>query len=170
MNLRLRSFRRPLFAVAVVATLGLGVPAALAFADPPARPRLEPVAATSAADADDGDLRGPCDEAEHAADPACNGTAPTGPTTPTTPTTVDDDEEVRGNCDEAEHAGDPACAGTAPTTPTTIDEDDDDRSGPSSVDDDGDDDRSGPGGEDDDEDRSGLSDDDDRSGSNAGRG
>ena len=53
------------------------------------------------------DVSGNCDEAEHANDAACAGTA----------TSVDDDatpnsvEDVSGNCDEAEHANDAACVG-----------------------------------------------------------
>ena len=53
------------------------------------------------------DVSGNCDEAEHANDAACAGTA----------TSVDDDatsnsvEDVSGNCDEAEHAKDAACVG-----------------------------------------------------------
>ena len=53
------------------------------------------------------DVSGNCDEAEHANDAACAGTA----------TSVDDDatpnsvEDVSGNCDEAEHANDAVCVG-----------------------------------------------------------
>ena len=143
----LRSLRRPIFAATAVATLGIGVPAALALTDAPDRPRLEPVTATTtsappttvvAASADDrigvvGDRR--------AQAPA-----------PTTPTTVDDDGpgDISGPCDEAEHADDPRCTGVA-----TDDDDDGDR------------DNSGPGsGDDGDSD----SDSDDRSGSNSGKG
>ena len=53
------------------------------------------------------DVSGNCDEAEHANDASCLGTA----------ASVDDDatsnsvEDVSGNCDEAEHANDAACVG-----------------------------------------------------------
>jgi hypothetical protein len=76
------------------------------------------------------DISGPCDEAEHADDPACNG-QPGGPEDH-----ADDDgqgNDVSGPCDEAEHADDPECTG-AP---------DDDSSGP------------GPGGDHQGEDSSG---------------
>ena len=59
------------------------------------------------------DVSGNCDEAEHANDAACAGTA----------TSVDDDatsnsvEDVSGNCDEAEHANDAACVGAGGATP-----------------------------------------------------
>ena len=68
------------------------------------------------------DVSGNCDEAEHANDAACAGTA----------TSVDDDatpnsvEDVSGNCDEAEHANDAACAGGATpvdnSTHTSVDD------------------------------------------------
>ena len=68
------------------------------------------------------DVTGNCDEAEHANDAACAGTA----------TSVDDDatsnsvEDVSGNCDEAEHANDAACAsGATPvdnSTHTSVDD------------------------------------------------
>jgi hypothetical protein len=104
------------------------------------------------------EISGPCDEAEHAADPRCTGIA-------SAERRDDDDragdpreagEDVRGPCDEAEHAGDPRCTGVATSQRTeTVGDDDRDN------DDRGDhDDRSGPG-------RGG---DDDRSGSNSGRG
>jgi hypothetical protein len=52
-----------------------------------------------------GEVRGNCDEAEHANEASCAGTgsAPAGDAN-------DADEDVRGPCDEAEHANDPACA------------------------------------------------------------
>ena len=68
------------------------------------------------------DVSGNCDEAEHANDAACAGTA----------TSVDDDatsnsvEDVSGKCDEAEHANDAACAGGATpvdnSTHTSVDD------------------------------------------------
>jgi hypothetical protein len=114
------------------------------------------------------EISGPCDEAEHAADPRCTGAAVAD--------RRDDDEvddravdrreageDLRGPCDEAEHAGDPRCAGAATAPQPDIAGEDDDR-GPDDRgnDDHGDhDDRSGHGG---------GGGDDDRSGSNSGRG
>ncbi len=74
-----------------------------------------------------GDVSGPCDEAEHAADPRCAGVTVAAPAPVSDPAPVTD---VSGPCDEAEHAADPRCAGvgnpeppsttvTAPTTTTT---------------------------------------------------
>ena len=64
------------------------------------------------------EVKGPCDEAEHANDPGCGG-----------PQVPEDDErtdergdDVSGPCDEAEHANDPRCTGTGARK-------DDDRSG-----------------------------------------
>src|SRR3712207_1535866 len=63
------------------------------------------------------DLRGPCDEAEHANDPRCTGTVPPATGGGTIPGGVD----ISGPCDEPEHANDPRCAGTPPLggTPPT---------------------------------------------------
>ena len=98
------------------------------------------------------DLSGPCDEAEHATDPACAGAAAgddrdgdgRGRDHAEDDGVGDDNAsaddlsgvDVSGNCDEAEHAADPECAGVAATTATTaaIDDDTDefeDNSGPS---------------------------------------
>ena len=72
------------------------------------------------------DVRGNCDEAEHANDAACAGA---------TASSIDDDatensvEDVSGNCDEAEHANDAACTGQATTVSV------DDNSGTSGADD-----------------------------------
>ena len=102
------------------------------------------------------DLSGPCDEAEHATDPACAGTAAgddrdgddrgrdhaeddgVGDDRGDDNPSADDlsGVDLSGNCDEAEHAADPECAGVAPMTATTtaIDDDTDefeDNSGPS---------------------------------------
>ncbi len=82
------------------------------------------------------EVRGPCDEAEHANDPRCTGVqAPED-------AVRDDDaaEDVSGPCDEAEHANDPRCTGAAPA-PQREDEPAEDRvdtSGPGSL-------TSGPG-------------------------
>ena len=96
------------------------------------------------------DLSGPCDEAEHATDPACAGTAAgddrdgddrgrdhaeddgVGDDRGDDNPSADDlsGVDLSGNCDEAEHAADPECA----TTTATIDDDADqfeDNSGPS---------------------------------------
>jgi len=75
-----------------------------------------------------GDISGPCDEAEHANDPRCNGQAPAaGGDQAPAPNGVD----ISGPCDEPEHASDPRCTG-APTGDQV------DNSGPGSV-------NSGPG-------------------------
>jgi hypothetical protein len=68
------------------------------------------------------DISGNCDEAEHANDAACAGTAQVGDDNG-----VDDDattnsvEDVSGNCDEAEHANDAACTGAAASSNTVDD-------------------------------------------------
>ena len=127
-----------------------------------------------------GDVRGPCDEAEHRNDPRCTGATATRDDARKRrrgkaerrqrergaaarhgrrghhghrrdDTRREAGEDVRGPCDEAEHRADPRCAGG--TTPRGSD----DRS------------NSGPGGEDD-SGRSGDDSGDDRSGSNAGSG
>ena len=73
------------------------------------------------------DVSGNCDEAEHANDAACAGTA----------TSVDDDatsnsvEDVSGNCDEAEHAKDAACVGGGTPVDNSTHTSVDDGSGPS---------------------------------------
>jgi hypothetical protein len=71
------------------------------------------------------DVRGNCDEPEHANDPACAGA-----TSPAPNDEGDDDgnDDVSGNCDEAEHANDAACSGGAETS---TDDDTTDDSGPS---------------------------------------
>ena len=75
--------------------LGAGASLALGTA------RDEPVRASR-------DVKGPCDEAEHANDPRCTGRQ----------VPEDDDGAARdggvdlsGPCDEAEHANDPRCSG-----------------------------------------------------------
>ena len=76
--------KRPLTWLAVgVAAIGIGVPAYAAVQSNVTRP-------TPDDNGIPGELRGNCDEAEHASDPECAGvTAPTtGATTPTTATTV----------------------------------------------------------------------------------
>jgi hypothetical protein len=83
-----------------------------------------------------GDISGPCDEAEHANDPRCNGQAPA----------AGDDQapaqgggvDISGPCDEAEHAGDPRCTGAPTGGGTTDDDRGGDNSGPGSS-------NSGPG-------------------------
>jgi hypothetical protein len=101
------------------------------------------------------DLRGPCDEAEHATDPRCTGAQDDRGRD-------DDDgdrgEDLRGPCDEAEHATDPRCTGAQDDRGREDDDDrGEDRSGPSG--------NSGPGNA---EDRGG--DDDSGHGGNSGRG
>jgi hypothetical protein len=100
---------------------------------------------------DDGDISGPCDEAEHANDPRC-----TGVTVPGADDNGDDDGpgDISGPCDEAEHANEPRCTGANPgdsSGPGPGGQDDDDRSGPSGDDNSG----HGSGGGDDDDDNSG---------------
>ena len=106
---------------------------------------------TTTVEDDDGrepgeDVRGPCDEAEHANDPRCTGLG-------------DDrnDNSGPGNADDRGH-GDARDDNSGPgnaddrddnSGPGNGDENDDDRSGPGHGDDD-DDDSSGPGGGDDD--------------------
>jgi hypothetical protein len=126
---------------------------------------LDSTASTGTTDTGE-DISGPCDEAEHATDPRCTGSATDGATTGGT-TTGDDDrgrgfrepgEDISGPCDEAEHANDPRCVGGA------LDDDRGGNSGPgrSGADDDEDDDHGGRGHDD------GAG--GDRSGSNSGRG
>ena len=91
-----------------------------------------------------GDVSGPCDEAEHANDPRCNGAQGQKDGR-----RDDDDDDgagdISGPCDEAEHANDPRCTGAGGDRV--------DNSGPGSAnsghghgDDDGDrEDNSGPG-------------------------
>jgi hypothetical protein len=124
-----------IWTTAGIAAVGFGVPAFAARGDShvPATVPSVSVAATTPATAattvtiadDKGvdatsvstansveDVRGNCDEAEHANDAACTGV---------TGSSVDDDatensaEDVSGNCDEAEHANDAACTGQATT-------------------------------------------------------
>ena len=90
-----------------------------------------------------GDVSGPCDEAEHANDPRCDGHQ-----RPEDGRGNDENEDagdISGPCDEAEHANDPRCTGAGGDRV--------DNSGPGSAnsghghgDDDGDhEDNSGPG-------------------------
>lgn len=135
-----------------------------------------PVATVSTLPPAAAEISGPCDEAEHAADPRCTGSAAAGraeddEADDRAEDRQDDDdaedradarreagEDVRGSCDEAEHAGDPRCMRAATSQQPETRGEDDDRG----TDDHGDDDdRSGYGG------RGGN---DDRSGSNPGRG
>jgi hypothetical protein len=133
-----------------------------------------------------GEVRGNCDEAEHAGDAEClvvtvpatskvtvpmpsvpttaSATAGTVPSNTVPSNTVPDNTvanslpgDISGPCDEAEHANDPRCTGAAPS--------DDDSSGHGGDDDDssghdrGDDDSSGHGGDDDDSSGHGSDDD-----------
>jgi hypothetical protein len=155
--------------IAGCATLTLAVPAFAAARD----------AGTPDDNGVPGEVRGNCDEAEHAADPECVSLAAATTSAPSTSapstsapstsapsanapansvpsaSTTSMPDDVSGPCDEAEHADDPRCTGAiAPS--------DDDRSG---HDDDADeidnDDRSGHT---DDTDDDTVADDDDRSG------
>jgi hypothetical protein len=122
------------------------------------------------------DVKGPCDEAEHANDPEC-----AGPQIPEGDGVNDDDDpagvDISGPCDEAEHANDPRCTGAAVpgddnSGPGNGDDTQEDRSGPSENAGPGnadDDDNSGPGSGRDDDDSSGPgSGGDDNSGPGSG--
>jgi len=116
------------------------------------------------------DVSGPCDEAEHANDPRCNGeqadddhgdrgrdhAEDNDADDNDADDNGDDDagEDVSGPCDEAEHANDPQCTGTAPAPGTSVDNSGPGsvnsgpgsiNSGPGNAEDVGDDDSSGPG-------------------------
>ncbi|MGH3016555.1 MAG: hypothetical protein ACRDNN_16545, partial [Gaiellaceae bacterium] len=113
--------------VLIAAVLAVGIGGGVAIAE-----------ASNGRDDPAGDVRGPCDEAEHANDPRCTGIAPA-----TTTTVGDDDEageDVSGPCDEAEHANDPRCTGGAQAGSGGP--------GPGRDDDGGGEDRSGPSGPD----------------------
>jgi hypothetical protein len=77
-------------------------------------------ATTTQDDRQDGEISGPCDEAEHANDPGCTGAAGARAED------RDDDEagEISGPCDEAEHANDPRCTGAAGARAEDRDDDD----------------------------------------------
>jgi hypothetical protein len=102
-------------------------------------------------DAPGEDISGPCDEAEHANDPRCNGQAP-GARDDDAPATGGVD--ISGPCDEAEHANDPRCTGASAPAGGRVDNSGPGslNSGPGSVnsghDDDSGDDHSGHGGDD----------------------
>jgi len=149
--------RHLIWIIGGASVLGLGVPA-LAAARSAGTPEDNGVP---------GEVRGNCDEAEHAGDPDClaivgagsptitvtvPSTVPntvTVPTTaatndaanmppaPTVPTTTI--EDISGPCDELEHATDPQCTGVNGATGSDDDHDDidDDHSGQSGHDDDG---------------------------------
>ena len=114
------------------------------------------------------DVKGPCDEAEHANDPECAGPQvpeddPTvGPSASPDAFDDDDDGDISGPCDEAEHANDPRCTGGIPAG--------EDNSGPGNGDDDGDEDNSGPSEDSGPGSGADDGDGDDRSGSNEGPG
>jgi hypothetical protein len=124
-----------------------------------AGPATSPVTSTSV------DVKGPCDEPEHATDPEC-----AGPQTPEDNGVNDDNQtgvDISGPCDEAEHAGAPRCTGAVVpgdnSGPGNGDDGREDRSGPSE--------NSGPGNAGDDDDNSGPGsggDDDDNSGPGSG--
>jgi hypothetical protein len=88
------------------------------------------------------DVKGPCDELEHANDPEC-----AGPQEPEDNFDGDRDgdepADISGPCDELEHANDPECTGAAgdddSSGPGPGDRDDDDRDGDNSGPGDGDD-------------------------------
>ena len=111
---------------------------------------------TSPAGARD-DVSGPCDEAEHANDPRCDG--PQRPEDDPTPVGDGGVVDISGPCDEAEHANDPECTGVTADDDHRGDDDGHDNSGPGSHDDG--DDNSGPGSDDDRDDNSGHGSDDD---------
>jgi hypothetical protein len=145
-------FMNKVFLLAVV-VLGLTVGAAVAATTG----SDDPVATIPASSAID--VKGPCDEAEHANDPECAGAqVPEDDVVGDDGARADDDNDaagvdISGPCDEAEHANDPRCtgvgAGTGDDDRGEVEDREDDNSGPSSS--------SGPGGGDDD--NSGPSDD-----------
>ena len=122
------------------------------------------------------DVSGPCDEAEHANDPRCNGTEPRDDNGGRGRDHAEDDgadddepgdddagEDISGPCDEAEHADDPECTGGGTVPPPTGEIDNSGpgsvnsgpgsiNSGPGSVGDDDDSSGPGPGGDDDSDD------------------
>ena len=135
-----------IWTAAGIAAVGFGVPAFAAQGDShrPATPASVSVAVTTATVADDKgvdavtistpnsveDVRGNCDEAEHANDAACTGVTASSVSDDATENSVEDAtensvEDVSGNCDEAEHANDAACTGQA----TTVSVDDNSRAG-----------------------------------------
>jgi hypothetical protein len=93
-----------------------------------------------------GDISGPCDEAEHANDPRCDGVADPRPANPAQPAGGVD---ISGPCDEAEHANDPRCTTGAGRIEDDHGDDAVDNSGPGNAEDRGialdDDDHSGSG-------------------------
>jgi len=114
------------------------------------------------------DVKGPCDEAEHANDPECPGAqVPEDNNADEQGEDANDDrgrgrdhaeddsvadnqgEDISGPCDEAEHANDPSCtgAGAGVEDQGEVEDQDDDNSGPSA--------NSGPGSSHDDNDHSG---------------
>jgi hypothetical protein len=162
--------------IAGCATLTLAVPAFAAARD----------AGTPDDNGVPGEVRGNCDEAEHAADPECVSLAAVTTSAPSTSapstsapstsapsvsapansvpsaSTTSMPDDVSGPCDEAEHADDPRCTGAiAPS--------DDDRSGhDDDADEIDDDDRSGHTDDTDDDTDDDDDDDDDRSGHGGG--
>lgn len=141
--------RHLIWIIGGASVLGLGVPA-LAAARSAGTPEDNGVP---------GEVRGNCDEAEHAGDPNClaivgagsptitvtvPSTVPNTVTVPTTAATNDaanmppaptvpttSIEDISGPCDELEHATDPRCTGVAGATGSDDDHDDidDDHSG-----------------------------------------
>jgi hypothetical protein len=88
-------FRKLMIGAVTVLVIGAGA----SFAANAASPDVQPARFVQ-------DVKGPCDEAEHANDPQCAGVQ------------VREDrnvgeagEDVSGPCDEAEHANDPRCSG-----------------------------------------------------------
>ena len=86
-------------------------------------------ATTTGTTTDATDVRGPCDEPEHANDPRC--AAPQQPENDARDHRENTVEDVSGPCDEAEHADDPRCT---PGSPAAVGDDrgrgdDSDRSG-----------------------------------------
>ncbi|HZA59452.1 MAG TPA: hypothetical protein VE523_09740 [Solirubrobacterales bacterium] len=170
-------------ALAVLAGLLVGG-GTLAVADNGADDGLETMTVTTTTE-EPGDVSGPCDEAEHANDPRCDGTQRPENGAGDDDADVDD---ISGPCDEAEHANDPRCSGeggaqvdnSGPGSANSghgggHDDDDDDgdredNSGPGSANSghDGDDDNSGSGSGSSGSGHSGSGGDDDSSGSGSG--
>ena len=161
-------------ALAVLAGLLVGG-GTLAVADNGADDGLETMTVTTTTE-EPGDVSGPCDEAEHANDPRCDGTQRPEDGAGDDDADVDD---ISGPCDEAEHALDPECLNPPAVSgdnsgPGSTSSGPSESSGPSGSSGPGE--NSGPGGGDDDDDdsNSGPSDDDGddegRSDSNSGQG
>ena len=154
----MKFWSKALLGIALVLALPLGATTVwggdtLATRAQSARPQVESI-----------DISGPCDEAEHANDPRCDGIDVPNASSSASPSPSNDPidalgRDISGPCDEAEHVNDPRCTGA------DDDDRDDDNSGPGSSNSGSD--NSGPGSDDsghdgsDDDDDEAKEDDDD---------